>query len=271
MVIQDVHYETGKRTKTWKFDTNVFNYRMFLSKAVHAVAEEGKSTILSGHFAEIAEIIDEYVSRCLLEEPVNFEDPKNCIVLNCVPILSYIVEQGRKAILLKLGEIKYSYVGRWRKLSDVTRLMLRKNYSLETWKTIYPKQAFSTKGGGFERSFMIEVLEQSAEVISYSKLDKRQALLITYRDEYGILREYEVDFIVNTNEKMYLVETKADKDLYESSVLKSKAAHSWCLSASQVLNPEDMLQPSNWEYLMLSESLFKANPGLGFNMVCSSL
>jgi len=66
---------------------------------------------------------------------------------------------------------------------------------------------------------------------------------------------------------MYLVETKADKDLYEPSVLlKAKAAHIWCLNASKVLPPEDMTQPKDWEYLVLSEGLFKANSGLGFEM-----
>jgi type III restriction enzyme len=267
MVIQDVHYETGKRTKTWKFDTNIFSYSMFLSKAAHAVAEEGKTTILSGHFAEIAQLVDEYVSKYLFSEDINFEDSKNCIVLNYVVIFNFIVEQVRKAILLNLGEMKYEYIGRWRKLSDVPRLMLREKNSVETWKTIYPKQGYSAKGGGFERSFMSTILEQSSEVLTYAKLDKRHALLIPYRDEYGILREYEVDFLVKSNEKMYLVETKADKDLYEPSVLlKAKAAHNWCLNASKILPPEDMSQPKYWEYLILSEELFKANSGLGFDM-----
>jgi type III restriction enzyme len=97
--------------------------------------------------------------------------------------------------------------------------MLREKNSIATWKTIYPRQGFSAKGGGFEKSFMESVLEQSSEVITYAKLDKRHALLIPYRDEYGILREYEVDFVIKTNDKMYLVETKADKDLYEPNVL----------------------------------------------------
>lgn len=106
MTIQEVHYESGKRTKTWKFDTNVFSYNMFLSKASHAVAEEDKTSILSGHFAEIATIIDEYVSRYLFRQEIHFEDPKNCIVLNYVLIFNFIVEEVRKAILIKLGEMK---------------------------------------------------------------------------------------------------------------------------------------------------------------------
>ena len=268
MVIQDVHYETGKRTKTWKFDTTIFSYSMFLSKAAHAVAEEGKTTILSGHFSEIAEIIDKYVTNYLFYDvqSINFEDAKNCIVLNNVLIFNFIVEEVRKAILLKLGEMKYEYVGKWRKLSDVPRLMLREKSSIETWKTIYPRQGFSAKGGGFERNFMTGVLERSSEVIAYAKLDKRHALLIPYRDEYGILREYEVDFIVKTHNKIYLVETKADKDLYDPSVLlKAKAAYSWCLNASKVPS-SDIEQPTLWEYLVFSEGLFDGNSGLGFDV-----
>jgi hypothetical protein len=53
-------------------------------------------------------------------------------------MFNFIVEEIRKGILLKLGEMKYEYVGRWRKLSDVPRLMLREKSSIETWKTIYP-------------------------------------------------------------------------------------------------------------------------------------
>ncbi len=60
---------------------------------------------------------------------------------------------------------------------------------------------------------MSEVLEQSSEVQTYAKLDRRHALLIPYRDEYGTLRDYEVDFIERTEDAMYLVETKADKRL----------------------------------------------------------
>ena len=61
-------------------------------------------------------------------------------------IFNFIVEEVRNAILVKLGEIKYDYVGRWRKLSDITRLMLRERNLIETWKTIYQRQGFSAKG-----------------------------------------------------------------------------------------------------------------------------
>jgi type III restriction enzyme len=113
---------------------------------------------------------------------------------------------------------------------------------------------------------MVKVLEDSSEVLAYAKLDRRHALLIPYRDEYGILRDYEVDFIVRTSDKIYLVETKADKDLDDATVLlKAKAAHGWCINASSVHSPDES-RPAQMEYLVLSERLFNANSDLGFNM-----
>ena len=55
---------------------------------------------------------------------------------------------------------------------------------------------------------MANVLEQSSEVLFFMQSSiKRHSLQIAYRDEHGILREYEVGFIVKTKDKVYLVET----------------------------------------------------------------
>ncbi len=143
------------------------------------------------------------------------------------------------------------------------RTMLREKYSVASSKCIYPRQGFSSVGGGFERDFMRDVLELSVDVKAYAKLDKKHALRIPYRDEHGILREYEVDFVVKTADTMYLVETKGDRDLDRpTTAIKAKAAQSWCKSSSMAQPPVG--QPTAWEYLLLSESLFKSNSGLSF-------
>ena len=164
-----------------------------------------------------------------------------------------------------VGELKYEQKGVWKRLSDAGRLMLREKYSIGTYKCIYPRQGFSSVGGGFERDFIAEVLEPSAEVKAYAKLDKKHGLKIPYRDEYEILRNYEIDFIVKTDEMIYLVETKADRDLDKLQVVvKAKAAHSWCQSASMTTKTNDIRQPDKWEYLIISEGLFNSNRGQSF-------
>jgi hypothetical protein len=103
-------------------------------------------------------------------------------------------------------------------------------------------------------------------VLAFAKLDRRHKLKITYRDETGILRNYEVDFIVKTPDRTFLVKTKADKDLTIPNVaVKVRASIAWCEQASTVPTPAEFQQPKAWEYLILSESLFNGNKGLGFD------
>ena len=265
LIIQETHVESGKKTKNWKLENKYFDYNYFLSRAAQAVAKEGKTQTLSGHLAEVAGIIDEYVTDHLFGETVDFSDPRNYQVLNYMLVFDHVVNNVRKAILRMVGELRYEQKGVWKRLSDVGRLMLREKYSIDTYRCIYPRQGFSIVGGGFERDFIREVLEPSTEVKAYAKLDKKHGLKIPYRDEYEILRNYEIDFIVRTDETIYLVETKADKDLdMPQVVVKAKAAHSWCQSASMTAKTDDIRQPDKWEYLIISEGLFNSNRGQSF-------
>jgi type III restriction enzyme len=114
-------------------------------------------------------------------------------------------------------------------------------------------------------------LENSAEVLAYTKLDRRHGLTIPYRDKTGIQREYEVDFLVKTADRIYLLETKADKDLQDPTVaLKAQAAVAWCAVASTVVVPDEFDQPSEWEYLLLSENTWKQSSGIAFEALLPS-
>jgi len=265
LIIQETHIETGKKTKTWKLDNEYFDYSYFLRQASRAVAVRGKTSILTAQQSRIAELIDDYVSEYCFGESIDFTKQENYCVLNYTLVFDHIVQTIHKAIVRLIEGYKYEVKGIWGKLSDVPRIMVRESKSVETDKSIYPRIGFQAKGGGFERDFMINVLNPSAEVLSYAKLDRRHKLKITYRDETGILRNYEVDFIIKTAKKNYLVETKADRDLYSPNVaVKVRAATAWCEQAFTVKPLSEFKQPQEWEYLIISESLFKNNRGLGF-------
>jgi hypothetical protein len=61
------------------------------------------------------------------------------------------------------------------------------------------------------------------------------------------------------------ISAKADKDINTpNTAVKAKAAISWCDQASTIIPPSEYNQPQTWEYLLLSEGLFKNNQGLGF-------
>jgi type III restriction enzyme len=143
--------------------------------------------------------------------------------------------------------------------------MVRESKSCLTDKSIYPRLGYHPKAGGFERDFMNEILNPSSDVLSYAKLDRRHKLKITYRDSTAILRNYEVDFIVKTKDKVFLVETKADKDITLPNVAVKARAAAWCDQASTLETPRNINQAKEWEYLILSETIFKNNRGLSFN------
>lgn len=82
-------------------------------------------------------------------------------------------------------------------------------------------------GGNLERDFIQRTLDKQSDVLAFARLEKPHKLVIDYRDADGIARSYEVDFGVKTAEKMFLVETKADKDLELAQVaLKARCGSS---------------------------------------------
>lgn len=263
--IQETHVETGKKTKSWKLENEYFDYNFFLMQASKAVATKGKSSILTAKRADIVGLIDDYVSSHCFGQQIDFDKPENYCVLNYPDVFDHIINSIRQEIIRLIEGFKYEPKGIWGSLSEVSRIMLRESKSVETDKSIYGRLGYQPKGGGFERDFMLNVLNPSSEVTSYAKLDRRHKLKIQYRDENGILRTYEIDFIVKTADKVYLVETKATKDIDNPNVaVKARAALAWCDQASTVSPPDPYSQPQAWEYLLLSESLLRRNEGLGF-------
>jgi type III restriction enzyme len=265
LTIQDRHVETGKKTKAWKLDNEYFDYSFFLRQASREVCYRGDKAIITAGQAKIAELIDDYTSEICFGKSIDFTQAVNYCVLNYTPLYGFIVQTLHQAIVKLIEGYKYESKGIWAKLSDVPRVMVRESKSVETEKSIYPRVGYQPKGGGFERDFMLEILNTSADVLAYSKLDRRHRLKISYRDHTAILRNYEVDFIVKTADRLYLVETKADKDIDSPNVaVKARAAVAWCEQASTLNPPEGLNQPKEWEYLLLSENSFKQNSGLSF-------
>jgi type III restriction enzyme len=89
--IQEIHVETGKKTKTWKLDNEYFDYSFFLRQASRAVATKGKESILTAKQVEIAEIIDDYVSEYCFGELIDFTKQENYSVLNYILVFDHIV------------------------------------------------------------------------------------------------------------------------------------------------------------------------------------
>ncbi len=264
--ITDRHLDTGTKSKTWKLDNKYFDYNHFLRTASDAIARQGKTPILTAAKAKIAALLDEYASNRLFGKAIDYSVPENYTVLNFISVFDFVVEEVRKAIIALMDQAQFNSKSLWRRLSDLKRIMVRESKSLETIKCIYPRSGYNPVGGGFERDFMLNTLIPSPEVLAFARLQRKHGLVISYRDDNGILRNYEVDFIVKTAGKIYLLETKGERDLESPTVmLKARAAQSWAENASLIFPPPELNQPKAFEYLILNETMFRYHSGLGFS------
>ena len=266
VMITDVHVETETKAKTWSLQNDYFDYSFFLEQVSRTITRTGKMSHLTAFSSDIAALVDEYVSRRLFTTEIDFTEPENYQVLQSQQVIDFIVNQVRSAVQEAMGDIQFQPGAVWRKLSDVSRLMMRQKNMVETRRCIYPFQAVQSQSGGLERRVMTKLLNPSPEVLAFAKLDRKHDLIIPWRDDRGIQRKYEPDFVVKTAEKMYLFETKGDHLLTDSGTrLKAQAAKAWCDSASRVPPSKLYVQPQEWEYLVLKESVFYANEGASFS------
>ena len=71
----------------------------------------------------------------------------------------------------------------------------------------------------------------------------------------GLLSSYSPDFVVKINDNIYLVETKAQKDLDNVNVKqKQKSAVDWCKKVNEL--PLDNRMSSTWSYSLLDDNTF---------------
>ena len=138
--------------------------------------------------------------------------------------------------------------------SSVSSLKMREKYSLVLEKTIYERASFPTNKGGFEKSFL-EFLDLDAKVLKFIKIDEYKHLfarVFYFRDD-GLMGWYSPDFMVESDKKIYLIETKSDKDLKDANVKQKQKS---TLNFIKSINRIDASLRDNkvWDYLLVGET-----------------
>lgn len=271
----DVFYseEVTVRTRFGEYSVtaDIFNansYNEFLSKLVRGVTsmlipvgrKRKKSfPMMQVNTAEIAELTDEYIRNKLFNQEFNpmIDDDWRILFLSKSRILSHIIKNVSKAIYEMQNNVDITEAEVIKKpFSDVYEIKMRENFCLDIAKTIYEKLAYPSNKGGFEKAFM-EFVDNDSEVHSFMKINEiyHDFAHITYIREDGLLSHYYPDFLVRTSNKVYLVETKAQKDVNNPNVQqKRRATIDWIDKINQ-LKPEYRLY-SQWVYVLLGENTF---------------
>ena len=255
----------------YKVTANLFtatSYNEYLQKVLRTITlrfdritshREMPVPTLQINEAHIVRVIDIYIRTRLFRQPFNpFNGADWKILLSKDAIVTkHIIEELARAVFhLQENILTTDAQVMHTRFSSVTEIKMRESYSIETSKTIYERQAYPTHGGGLERAF-IEFLERDGEVEKYLKISESQHpfAIIYYMRHDGLMATYHPDFIVATQEKVYLIETKGnDKEFDKNVRQKQTAAVEWIRKINE-LKPEARMNRT-WEYVLLSEDNF---------------
>ena len=207
--------------------------------------------------AALATALDDYIRERLFGESFEPFVDEGWRLLLLQPVIEHIVRIfGLALVRAEEHTITGATEVRHRRLSEVTKLMVRESASLEVSKCIYTRLPYPTRSGGLERAF-IEWAQTDAGVEAFCKIseNRHDFARLRYVKDDGLPAFYIPDFLVRTADGIYLVETKAQEQVSHPNVQrKLKAATTWC----ERINTLDAEQRGErcWYYALIGESLF---------------
>jgi type III restriction enzyme len=244
------------------------SYNSFLQKIVNAVSSvpikiskrtQKSFPIMQINTALIAKLTDDYIRRKLFGTEFDplINNNWKILILTQEKIISHIVKNVSQAIYdlhNKLEVVDAKIVKKY--FSERKEIKIRETYAIDVAKTIYPKIAYPSNKGGFERAF-IEFIDGDSKLNAFIKINEYyyDFANVIYIREDGLLAHYFPDFIAKIGDKIYVVETKAEKDLNNVNVKQKRLATIDWIDKVNELKPEDRMN-CIWSYVLLGENTF---------------
>ena len=266
----------------YKVTANLFtatSYNEFLQKLLRTITlrfdrisshREMPVPNLQINGARTIAVVDQYIRTRLFGQvfnPFNGSDWKILLSKDAI-VTKHIIEEMAHAvfnlqnhIMITDAQVVHS------RFSSVPEIKMRESFSMETHKTIYERQGYPSHGGGLERAF-IEFLDKDGEVERFLKISENMHpfAVIYYMRSDGLMATYHPDFIVATEEKVYLIETKGNDKLFDKNVRqKQTAAVEWVRKINE-LKPEERMS-REWEYVLIGEDHFYGLASGGASLV----
>lgn len=262
----------------YKVDIALFNahsYNDFLVKIANATnatkrAQGGKNyPLVQVDSASLVGIIDRFIRNDLFGEvfnPLEGEDwrilmlYKDGITTHIWREINQFIVQCQNSFDIKEAVVQKVY------FSQVDCLRMRENFSLEIVKSIYEKSQYPSNKGGFEKDFM-EFCDSDSAVEKIIKINECYHTFahLNYIRTDGLIASYCPDFIAQGGESIYLIETKAQKDISnENVIVKRNSAVAYCERINK-LESSDRMQ-AKWSYHLLDDKTFYALKNRGANL-----
>jgi len=280
---EDVFYSEELTVKTRFGDyhvkgdlLNTKSYNEFLSKIVQTISSiivktgqrsKKEYPVMQISNVELLKAIDKYVRGKLFGEEFDPNEDYNWkILLTRTGLLEHIIKEFSKEIFEMQNNININEaVIIKRYFSDISELRMRENYCLDIIKTIYEKQSYPSNKGLFEKEFM-EFCDIDSEVEALIKVNENYHTFasILYIRTDGMIAPYYPDFIVRMKDFIYIVETKAEKDLTNPNVKQKRLAALDYVKRINELKPE-YRNDREWNYIIVDDNTFKAMKSKGGN------
>lgn len=228
------------------------------------VAAHAARPYLQVNTAELAGWIEQYIEEHLFSQPFEPLDDENWRLLLLQPVLDHITRVFALALIeAEKATPQGALEVRLRMLSEVTKLTMQQKHSQAVNKCIYTHLGWSARAGGLERSF-IQWASNDSSVQAFCKISEHRHAFarLRYVRQDGMPAFYSPDFLVRAADAIYLVETKAQKDVHHPDVQrKLRAARAWCERISRL--PDEYRQGMPWHYVLLGEAIFHDWHGKG--------
>ena len=257
---------------------NVGGYNEYLSRLTRRISQAlsepmPKGSKIATHLAkpylqvntaELTGWLDDYIWTQLFDAALNPMDGENWRVLLLQPVVDHITKVFAVALLeSEQKHITGQTEVHLRRLSEVPRLMMRESHSVAVAKCIYTRLAWPARNGGLERAF-IHWAQADTQVQAFCKISENRHTFarLRYVKDDGLPAFYSPDFLVRTEDAVYLVETKAQQQTIHPNVQrKLKAALAWCERINGLSS--DQRGGAPWHYVLLAENVVYEWQGKG--------
>ena len=255
----------------YKVTSQLFNaksYNEFLSRMLDAITNNiarvgGHSSypVMQVNQVSLIEVLDKYIRNQLFGEPFNPNEDNNWRVLMIARtgILEHIMKEVSQAIYeMQNNVITTEATVLKNYFSQVDKLKMRENFALDIRKSIYEKTAYPSNKGEFEKEFLLTA-DRDGQVERLLKINENYHIFasLRYIRTDGLLSSYYPDFILKIGDNIYLVETKAQKDVDNANVRqKQRSALDWCKKINEL--PSENRMQAVWNYSILDDTTFYA-------------
>ena len=253
----------------YKVSSQLFNaqsYNEFLARMLEVITNNiarggGHSSYPTMQINQVAlvEVIDKYIRTKLFGETFNPNEGNNWRVLMIARagILEHIMKEVSQTVYDMQNSVEVTEATVVKNyFSQVEKLKMRENFALDITKSIYEKTAYPSNKGEFEKDFLL-FADRDSEVERLIKINENYHNFahMKYIRTDGLLSTYSPDFILKIRDKVYLVETKAQKDVDNMNVKqKQKSAIDWCKKVNE-LNSENRMN-AMWSYSIIDDNTF---------------